>query len=217
MPIKHIISQGECLSSIAKNYGFDDWKVIYNYSENAGFKQKHPNPNIISPGEELNIPDLDGRGETGQTDKRHTFEIKDDKTLLRIIVKDMKDNPFGSKKYKLTLASLPPLTGSTGGDGLIEQEIEASMESGKLEVFIHGENEPPTVWELLIGHLDPCIKKSGQQARLNNCGFESGSVDNIDGPITQGAVKRFQTKYTLKVDGVVGSETRPKIEEIHGC
>jgi len=92
-----------------------------------------------------------------------------------------------------------------------------SVSTGRLEVFIHGQDEPPAIWDLLIGHLDPVRQKSGQQARLNNLGFESGKVDNIDGPITRGAVKRFQAKHNLVVDGIVGQQTRPKIVEVHGC
>lgn len=217
MPVKHTIEQGECLSSIAKLYGFDDWRVIYNHPDNATFKQNHPNPNIIFPDEELVIPNRDEGGVAAATGKKHVFEIKFDKTLLRIVTKDMKDNPFANKPYKLILGALPPLAGTTGGDGMIEVEIDPTQDAGRLEVFIHGQNEPPAIWNLLIGHLDPVGKKSGQQSRLNNLGFDSGKVDNIDGPITQAAVKRFQKKYGLWVDGIVGSKTRPKLEEVHGC
>ena len=217
MPTQHIISQGECLSSIARDYGFDDWKIIYNDPANADFKQNHPNPNIIYPGEVLVIPDLDPGGVKGGTDTKHKFELTLDQTFLRILIQDLQDQALAGKKYQLTLGSAPPLTGATDGDGLIETEIDPTETAGVLQVFIHGETEPPAIWSLLIGALDPVTKKSGQQARLNNLGFDSGKVDNIDGPITQGAVKRFQKKYDLKVDGIVGSQTRPKLEEVHGC
>lgn len=217
MPTQYTIQQGDCLSSIARAFGFDDWKTIYNDPANAQFKQDHPNPNLIFPGEDLTIPDLDPGSASGSTENRHTFELKLDHTLLRIIAMDMKDQAFASKPYKLTVGSQSPLTGNTDGTGLLEVEIDPAEKTGKLELFIHGQNEPPVIWNLLLGHLDPAKQKSGQQARLNNLGFESGKVDNIDGPITQGAVKRFQTKYSLKVDGIVGQETRPKIEEVYGC
>src|SRR5689334_13015270 len=152
MPTKHIIKQGECLSSIARDYGFDDWKKIYDDPANSQFKENHPNPNLIFPGEELTIPDLDPGGVSGSTEKKHKFEIKLDHTKLRIVVQDMQDKAFSSKPYKLTLGSLPPLKGNTDGDGLIEVEIDPKLQSGKLEVFIHGQNEPPVIWNLLIGH-----------------------------------------------------------------
>ena len=206
MPTEHTVRQGECLSSIARAYGFDDWRVIYDDAANASFKQSHPNPNVIYPGDVLTIPDLDPGDESGATEQKHRFDLKIDETVLRIIVRDMADRPFGGKPYKLTLPAQPPLTGSSGGDGLIEVAMAPSVSTGRLEVFIHGQDEPPAIWDLLIGHLDPVRQKSGQQARLNNLGFESGKVDNIDGPITRGAVKRFQKaprNIVVTIEGMI--------------
>jgi outer membrane biosynthesis protein TonB len=46
------------------------------------------------------------------------------------------------------------------------------------------------------------------QRQLNWLGFEPGTVDGRYGPITTGAVKRFQEAHDLTVDGVVGHGTR---------
>src|SRR4051812_28843921 len=173
MSTQHTVKPGECLSSIARTYGFDDWKLIYNDAANAAFKQNHPNPNIIYAGELLTIPDLDPGGKKGATDKKHSFQLKQDETLLRIIVQDIEDRAFAGKTFKLTATPLAPITGKTGGDGLIETEIDPTLKSARLEVYIHGDNEPPMIWDLLLGHLDPVTKTSGQQARLNSLAFES--------------------------------------------
>jgi N-acetylmuramoyl-L-alanine amidase len=119
MPTQHTVKQGECLSSIARNYGFDDWRVIYNHPDNAQFKQEHPNPNLIYPGDKLVIPDLDEGGVAGPTETKHKFEIKLDETLLRIVVQDMLDQPFGNRKFKLTFAALPLIEGTTAVDGRV--------------------------------------------------------------------------------------------------
>ena len=71
MSTEYIIKQGDCLVSIARKHGFDDWRVIYNHPDNAAFKQEHPDPNLIYPGELLMIPDLDPGGATGPTEKRN--------------------------------------------------------------------------------------------------------------------------------------------------
>jgi hypothetical protein len=217
MSTQHTVKPGECLSSIARAYGFDDWKLIYNDAANATFKQNHPNPNVIYAGELLTIPDLDPGGKKAATDKKHSFQLKQDETLLRIIVQDIEDRVFAGKTFKLTAPPLAPITGKTGGDGLIETEIDPTLKSARLEVYIHGENDPPMIWDLLLGYLDPVTKTSGQQARLNNLAFESGPVDNIHGTITDGAIRRFQKKFGLQVDGIAGSKTRPKLEEVYGC
>ena len=46
------------------------------------------------------------------------------------------------------------------------------------------------------------------QLRLRRLGFEPGPIDGIFGPLTQGAVLRFQDAHGLVVDGIVGPLTK---------
>lgn len=48
----------------------------------------------------------------------------------------------------------------------------------------------------------------GVQQALQRLGFDPGKVDGKNGPNTQDAVRRFQARATIKIDGIVGDETR---------
>jgi murein L,D-transpeptidase YcbB/YkuD len=54
------------------------------------------------------------------------------------------------------------------------------------------------------------------QAHMNRLGFNSGNVDGILGPITDGAIKRMQTFLGTKADGFVGPKTRALINDSCG-
>lgn len=46
------------------------------------------------------------------------------------------------------------------------------------------------------------------QTALKHLGFEPGKIDGRDGPNTQDAVRKFQARSTIKIDGIVGEQTR---------
>ena len=49
------------------------------------------------------------------------------------------------------------------------------------------------------------------QTVLKKWGYYTGSVDGINGPLTKEAVKKFQRKYGLTADGIVGPLTAAKM------
>jgi hypothetical protein len=52
----YIVKRGDTLSAIAKQHGLKSWQDLYNHPSNAQFRSKRPNPNMIHPGDRLNIP-----------------------------------------------------------------------------------------------------------------------------------------------------------------
>jgi N-acetylmuramoyl-L-alanine amidase len=214
---KHRVEQGECLSSIARQYGFSDYRGIYDHPDNASFKQKRPNPNLIYPGDEFWIPEKELRHEDAVTEKRHRFQVESRKTMLRMRLKDEQDKPIAHAKYILEVEQLE-FTGSTDANGELSHKTAPDAKDGRLRVFLkHNGVEEVFTWRLGIGQLDPVTEISGVQARLSNLGFEAGPVDGQNGPLTRAAVRQFQAHYKLQVDGIVGPETRGKLEQVYGC
>jgi len=56
MSINYTVRPGDTLSSIARKHGFSTWKDVYYHPENAAFRAKRPNPNLIYPGDVVVIP-----------------------------------------------------------------------------------------------------------------------------------------------------------------
>ncbi len=53
----------------------------------------------------------------------------------------------------------------------------------------------------------------GVQKALSALGHDPGKIDGKDGPATQKAVRSFQASRTIKIDGIVGPETRESLRE----
>jgi hypothetical protein len=214
----HTVRQGECLASLAKLYGFPDYKKIYNDPNNSDFRELRRNPNIIYPGDSIYIPDREPRIQNCGTDKKHRFVLHVPKVLLSVVVKD-EDIPVDSAPFVLILGNGEKISGTTGSDGLVECAIPPDLEQAVLEVQVT-RNQSKSIlqrWMLRLGHLDPAEEVAGIQARLNNLRFDCGRVDGVAGPKTEAAVRSFQEWAGLEIDGIAGPKTQKKLKQEHGC
>lgn len=212
----YTVKQGDCLSSLAAQRGLKDWRSIYNHPENAAFQQQRPNPNVTAPGDRVYIPDREALSKSGDVDSRNTYVLARDKTSLRLVVADEDGQPYKQVEYELTIGK-DTYQGKTDSSGLVQHLIDAEASSGVLTVRWDGPPARRCTWRLKLGHLDPASEITGIQARLNNLGYKAGPVDGTLGPLTHAAVRAFQEKYQLTVDGDPGPITQAKLEEVHGC
>ena len=212
----YIVQQGDCLSSLAEENGLASWHVIYDAPENADFRQKRPNPNVILPGDQVFIPDPEVDTVAKETDASHQFVLNIDRTTLRIRIADSAGNPYTNCTYELRVGDVIA-EGSVDDEGMIEETIDPTVDTGKLTVWLEDVPRRHCTWDLNIGHLDCVEWLTGVQARLNNMGYKSGPVDGIMGPITRAAVIAFQETFDLEPDGIPGPITQGKLEEVHGC
>jgi hypothetical protein len=213
----YTVKQGDHLSKIAKDNGFTDYTVIWDHPNNADLKKERQNPNVLYPGDQIFIPDMEQKQESGATDKRHTFTV-DKKTLkLRLLLEDIFEKPISGAPCALLVGdqTFQPITDAKGK---IEQEIPADATNGILVIQSDQTPFQNDLIPLKIGYLDPVEFISGQQARLNNLGYFAGVVGGVDFPALQSAIEEFQCDHPpLKVDGICGAKTRAKLVEVNGC
>jgi putative peptidoglycan binding protein/LysM domain-containing protein len=216
MSTDYTVQQGDHLSKIASDYGFSDYRTLWNHAKNADLKSKRKNPNVLYPGDRIHIPDRELREESRSTDKRHQFKMKNPALKLTLVLEDQYEKPLANAKCVLAFGSeLRDVT--TDGTGRIEEKLTPGVNDAKLII-----QDARTAFNSIeipvkVGHLDPVEEVSGQHARLNNLGYFAGEVDESDDLLFRSAVEEFQCDHGLKVDGVCGTKTQAKLKSVHGC
>jgi len=72
-------------------------------------------------------------------------------------------------------------------------------------IFLYSQSLPAQTPTLYWGSSGPSVSKV--QSKLKSWGYYTGAVDGVFGAGTASAVKKFQSKNGLPVDGVVGKST----------
>lgn len=104
----HTVQKGDNLSKIARQYKLKDWRVIYNHPENAAFRKRRKNPNLILPGDEIYIPPTQDQSTSVNTGKIHQFVIKPDVPLpdlswlkVRVLYDDPWETPLPEEQVDI--------------------------------------------------------------------------------------------------------------------
>jgi len=163
------------------------------------------------------IPDRQLREEACPTDRRHNFVAKKSKVLLRIVVKNADGDILDSCPYALEVAGRIA-KGTSSGKGMIQEPVPADARNATLTLWLDEAGEGQSFcWPLEIASLDPVEYLTGVQARLNNLGYNAGSIDGIFGPKSRAAVLAFQKDYDLDPDAIPGPITQGKLKDQYGC
>jgi Putative peptidoglycan binding domain/LysM domain len=216
MASEHTVAQGEHLSRIAKNYGFSDYRTIWDHPKNAALKQKRRSPNVLNPGDRLHIPDREVREESRPTDQRHRFKVTGSRLMLRLVLENMYERPIANAPCELFLeGEKHQLT--TDGQGKLEVAILPTAENGMLVLKTSATAIEEVAIPVKIGHLDPVEEVTGQKARLTNLGYYEGAIDDTEDDGFRMAVEEFQCEHALAVDGKCGPATQAKLMSAHGA
>ncbi len=207
MADKHETYPGDCISSIAYEYGFF-WTTIWNHPNNAQLKKERKDPNILAPGDSVFIPDKRLKEERRPTGQLHRFQLKSVPAKFRLQLFEG-ETPRAHQAYELTLSNIK-LTGKTNANGVLTESIPPDTKEGELIIGPHRER-----YILLFGHLNPVSELSGVQARLNNLGYDCGGDDGQMNEETENALKAFQSRFGLEETGAADGPTREKLDYLH--
>lgn len=202
------IRQGDDLTLIALARGFDP-QVLWDHPGNAKLKELRKSPHALLPGDQLEVPALEEREEGVATGSVGRFKLTVGPVKLRIRLTKHAE-PRADEAYELIFDE-QTITGTTDGDGWIDQPIPADATRGTLSLM-----EGKETYELRLGHLDPHDSPSGIQQRLRALGFYFGKVDEDVGPQTQAALRRFQSKQGLGVTGEADEDTMNALRDAYG-
>ena len=203
------IQQGECLTTIALARGFDP-QTIWDHPDNAELKQLRHTPQALLAGDSLAIPDLEEKEVSVSTGTVARFQLNVGSVRLRLRLtrhgEARADEPF-----ELEIDGADTITGSTDGEGWIDQAIPAEATRATLRLRDGLES-----YVLQLGHLDPHDSPAGIQQRLRSLGFYFGLVDGELGDVTAAALRRFQTANELEVSGEADDATLCALRDAYG-
>jgi N-acetylmuramoyl-L-alanine amidase len=200
-------SRGDSITSLSEQHGFF-WETVWNHSENSQLKNHRKDPNIIYTGDEVFIPEKTEKEESRATGSRHNFKRKGVPAKIKLRLTRLGE-PRANEPYTLVLDG-KLFTGSTDGDGILEQEIPPDCAGGELRL-----KDGKEVYPVTVGGLDPWDTPSGVQQRLNNMGYACGASGDLKDRRTAAAIKAFQAKWGLEETGEADENTMKTIDEKH--
>lgn len=204
MPIDHTVKEGECIESIAFDYGFAP-STITNHPDNGTLLRERGSFDTMIPGDKLVIPDKRQREVSIATGKTHRFRRKGVPARFRVVLQDEGVARAGIS-YTLKIDGEERF-GKTDAEGRVEQWISPKAQRAELELAT-GE-----FYTFLLGGLLPVSEEQGVSARLRNLGY--GAVDGDESSL-RAAVVLFQRAQGLEPTGELDDSLRQLLLDVHG-
>jgi len=204
----HTVRQGECVASIAAQYGFHPG-TIWKAPENAALRELRKEPHILRPGDSLYIPQKSVKYVSIMTDNKHRFVRSGVPEILSIQF-FLNEQPRSHSQFDVMIDGVSS-SSATDGNGVAR--ITIPPEAKRATVTLTDTNEQ---FELKLGFMDPVTEIAGIKGRLLSLGFYHGVVDDTDSADLAAAIKEFQLAAGLTVNGEVDDNTRRKLLEAYG-
>lgn len=231
----HSVKPGEHMVRIAAELHFATYRKLWDDPSNADLKARRKNPNLLLPGDVVNLPGAVPRTAKAQTLKKHEFVAASHDVLdVRVALLDENSKPIKGARCQFLEEGRQAVS---DGRGVLErQELSPRFELGVLrflyrtedlsrrgvapqDVF-RGNEEVVLGFAIAVGHLDPLETPSGIQARLNNLGYYAGEIGyaDEDAVALRCAIEEFELENGLTPGGdPAGAAMQAKLKDVHGC
>jgi len=207
------VRQGECLSSIADAHGLF-WESVWNLPENQPLRDKGRDPNVLLPGDEVFLPDLQPAEFEIASGATHTFKKKGIPTLFKLKLLDGGGQPRGNVPYTLEMEGHDPKQGKSKGDGTITEPVPPSI--AEVVLTLNAGTPEEEIDRCQMRALNPADDVAGAQARLLNLGVYAGEVTGLLDEPTRAALCSFQFSAGLAETGAIDEATAAALVKRHG-
>jgi hypothetical protein len=196
---RHVVMMGECLSTIAHDYGHTDWRLVWEFSDNAALRERRPSPHVLRPGDVVMVPGLQIAELACSTNSSHRIEVEPQLLELKVTLADHLGRPFKAQPYQLWCEQCegePHERGTTDGAGLVEKNVPRGTRSvlvllekqGLMFSFqLSAVPQLPDSCEALTRHEVAAV-----QARLNALGVGAGPVTGTWTATTERALQTLR-------------------------
>lgn len=238
MATRYTVRQGDCINSIAAEFGYHP-DALWGHADNADLRKVRTSPDVLLEGDTVVLPDKVIKSYDRHTGARHTFRRKGvpAKLKLRVMAEfegevrapapfdpanpmvegprlaSEEQKPLANADYRLTIDGVER-TGKTDADGFIEVSIPPRATEGTL--IIEPDTERERGVTIRLGQLDPVSTVSGVQQRLANLGYSPGAAGGEEGGAFARAVAHFQADQGLAVTGEIDAATTAHLTQAHG-
>ncbi len=206
--ITHTVKAGECVATIAAQYGVP-WKTVWEAPENATLRKKRKDPNVLAPGDVITVPKPKPRQSPIETGKAHKFVIHRERTKVHLRLTANRE-PLKDEPYRLEYGE-HEIEGTTSGEGLLEAELPADQK----ELVLTLPRRQQT-YTLALGEIDPIDTVRGAQTRLHNLGLYGGARSGDLDEETTAAIELFQRFQKISVTGKYDSATQKALADFYG-
>jgi uncharacterized protein involved in type VI secretion and phage assembly len=216
-PAPYVVKQGEYLAKLAFVRGFDA-DDVWNDGKNADLKQKRPDPNVLAPGDVLQIPTAKKEGQPISKGTTNPYTVNIPKVKVDLLFRDG-DQPLADRPCEVLGLGAPDASLPQTTDGGGKLSLDVPVTTREFFVSFPGQDQKEgTALHYFMGDIDPVDEGSGVTQRLVNLGYLPAYFDDDAdraADLIKNAVAAFQAENGLDPSGVVDDATRKALMDGH--